>query len=102
MTAPNTTDATGLVATPTTAAPATPATVGSSTAAPIPTPTHAEHAGFLHGLFTALEGAAHLLTNPAVLALLPGKYQGYAMAVAAVEQVAEKAVTPADSSSSSP
>jgi len=62
-------------------------TVAGSGATPITPP--AEHAGVLHTIFTDLEKAAHLLTDPAVLALLPGKYKGYALAIAAIEHVAE-------------
>lgn len=52
-------------------------------------PVH--HANWLHSVLMALEGAAAIVRSPAVVALLPAKYQGYAAAVSAIATVAEDA-----------
>lgn len=48
-------------------------------------PTHEEHASTLHTALSVLEGLMHLVENPAIVQLLPPKYQQYALAVAAVD-----------------
>lgn len=47
------------------------------------------HASLLHSIFAQLEKILNIATDPAVLALLPAKYQGYATAIAIVDQIAE-------------
>lgn len=55
--------------------------------APItPDPPHVEQASKLHSVFAALEGLLHLVENPAIVGLLPTKYQRYAVAVAIAHQ----------------
>lgn len=55
--------------------------------------THEEHASKLHAALSQLEALLHLAADPAVLALLPPKYQGYVQAAAAVD-TAIHAATP--------
>ena len=49
------------------------------------------HASILHTIFADLERVIGLAANPAVLALLPAKYQGYAGAAMVIEQVVASA-----------
>lgn len=53
------------------------------------------HASLLHSIFAQLEKILNIATDPAVLALLPAKYQGYATAIAIVDQIAESVTTSA-------
>lgn len=73
--------------------------VSASPAASAQPTTHEEHAGVLHGLFSALERVAHVLDNPFVLELLPPKYRAYAQAAAAIEVAVTGRPDPADSTS---
>lgn len=85
MTTPNTTD----VHAPLAAVP-TPHTAETVVPALTPTSTPVEHASRWHTILSLLEGMLGIATSPAVLALLPGKYQGYIGAAAAVGAVVEE------------
>lgn len=70
------------------ALPATPLAIAVAIPALPADASHEEHASRWHIVLRALEDLLALGTNPAVMALLSPKYQGYAAAAAAVESVA--------------
>ncbi len=75
---------------PPVASPTAVATPVSIVAAPDGTPaapTHQQHASRWHFVLSMLEGMLALGASPAVMELLPAKYQGYIAAASVVEQV---------------
>lgn len=65
--------------------------VAPTVAVTVPAIPHAatpqQHASRWHSILAALEGLLAVGTSPAVMALLPPKYQGYVAAASVVEQV---------------
>lgn len=57
------------------------------------TSTPAQHASRWHTILSLLEGMMGIAASPAVMALLPSKYQGYIGAAAAVGSVVEEIAT---------
>ncbi len=59
------------------------------------TPTPQQHASRWHFVLSLFEGMLALGASPAVMELLPPKYQGYIAAASVVEQVVTHAASPA-------
>jgi hypothetical protein len=54
-----------------------------------PTTQQQQYADTVHSVFTVIDSLIGVLNDPQVLALLPAKYRGYAVALVAVSHVAE-------------